>query len=111
MMKKQPRSNNMAKGPTCGNCMHSYNGYRCHIFKKWEILPTDSGHNCEYHFYRVPKKYMKYYKHKPVFTKGWPDTDMKKQWGYFKDLQHGIITDNNGGYFTKWVFGEKICNA
>ncbi len=123
MMKKQHiRSSIKDKtivlcGPTCGNCIHSYNGYRCHIFTKWGILPDDPANNCEYHFYRVPKKYMKYYKHKPVAPRGWLWDDqvfskmMSELWAYLQDLQQGIITDNNGCYFTKWVFGEKIIGS
>ena len=107
MMKKQ-LNNNISKSPTCGNCMHSCNGYRCSIFTKWQILPNDSGEHCDFHFYRVPKKYMKYYKHRPVMTKGWPDSDIEKYWEYIKDLRRGIVSDNNGGYFMRYPFGEKI---
>ena len=112
MMKKQQNNNNMS--PTCGNCIHTPIGHRCCIHPDWPILPDDPADDCEYHFYRVKPEYMKYYRRRPVAPRGWLWDDqmfsrmMSELWAYLKDLQHGIITDNNGGYFTKYPFSRKI---
>jgi len=116
-MKNNNIENNNSCGcsPTCGNCLHNSTGCHCNIFQKWIIMPEDPAEHCEYYFPRVKSTFYKhYYKHKPTSKKGWTHdpfifmemlTDL---WGYMQDLRKGILLDNNGGYFTRWPFGNKI---
>jgi len=114
MKKKNDENNNSTTNPTCGNCIHNPSGRRCSIYPDWAVLPDDPGDHCEYHFHRVKPEMLKYYKHKPTTPRGWLWDDqvflrmMSELWAYLKDLQNGIISDNNGGYFTKYPFEERL---
>ncbi len=118
-MKKQENSSSKdkmgpTKGPTCGDCIHNPSGHRCCIHPDWPVLPDDPISLCEFYFHRVPKEYMKYYKHKPMAPKGWLwdpqifSKMMQDLWEYIEDIRKGIISDNNGGYFTRYPFGNKL---
>jgi len=114
-MMKKDKNNSSTDGPTCGNCIHNPGGHRCCVYPDWAVLPDDPADHCEYHFYRVPPQYMRYYKHKPQAPRGWRWDDhifakmLLELNAYYMDVRKGIVSDNNGGYFTRWPFKNQIC--